>query len=63
VVLIWLERNPDTSYWHQHIATHADVYFLKSRLRHGEHEQAALTATVDSARTPYIRRRISVSSA
>jgi phage N-6-adenine-methyltransferase len=41
VVVALIPARTDTQYWHEHVATSADVYFLKGRLRFGEGSQSA----------------------
>lgn len=41
VVVALIPARPDTSYWHEHIAEKAAVYFLRGRLRFGNCEQSA----------------------
>ena len=36
-----LPARPDTAYWHEHVAGHAVVYFLRGRLRFGDGDQGA----------------------
>ena len=31
----------DTAYWHEHVATQADVFFLRGRLKFGQGSQSA----------------------
>ena len=40
-VVALLPARPDTTYWHEHVAGRAAVYFLKGRLRFGSGEQSA----------------------
>ena len=40
-VVALLPARPDTSYWHDHIAGHAAVYFFRGRLRFGDGKQSA----------------------
>ena len=40
-VVALLPARPDTTYWHEHVAGRAVVYFLKGRLRFGSGDQAA----------------------
>lgn len=40
-VVALLPARPDTTYWHQHVAGRAVVYFLRGRLRFSDGEQAA----------------------
>jgi phage N-6-adenine-methyltransferase len=40
-VVALLPARPDTTYWHEHVAGRAVVYFLKGRLRFGSGEQSA----------------------
>ena len=40
-VVALLPARPDTAYWHDHVASHAAVYFLRGRLRFGEGTQSA----------------------
>src|SRR3954466_16374207 len=40
-VVALLPARPDTAYWHNHVAGHAAVYFLRGRLRFGAGEQGA----------------------
>ena len=41
LVVALIPARTDTSYWHLHVAGHADVYFLKGRLRFGQNGQSA----------------------
>ena len=41
VVVALIPARPDTSYWHEHIAEKAVVYFLRGRLRFGNCDQSA----------------------
>ena len=41
VVVALIPARPDTSYWHEHIAEKATVYFLRGRLRFSNCEQSA----------------------
>lgn len=40
-VVALLPARPDTSYWHEHVAGKAVVYFLRGRLKFGDGEQSA----------------------
>jgi phage N-6-adenine-methyltransferase len=40
-VVALLPARPDTSYWHDHVAGHATVYFFRGRLRFGDSQQSA----------------------
>ena len=40
-VVALLPARPDTSYWHDHVAGHATVYFFRGRLRLGDGQQRA----------------------
>jgi phage N-6-adenine-methyltransferase len=40
-VVALLPARPDTAYWHQHVARHAVVYFLRGRLKFGDGTQSA----------------------
>jgi site-specific DNA-methyltransferase (adenine-specific) len=40
-VVALLPARPDTRYWHEHIAGHATIYFLKGRLRFSGSGQSA----------------------
>ena len=40
-VVALLPARPDTAYWHDHVVSHAAVYFLRGRLRFGEGTQSA----------------------
>lgn len=41
LVVLLIPARPDTSYWHDEIADHAEVIFLRGRLRFGESTQSA----------------------
>jgi hypothetical protein len=41
LVVALIPARTDTAYWHRHVAGHADVYFLKGRLRFGQNGQSA----------------------
>jgi phage N-6-adenine-methyltransferase len=40
-VVALLPARPDTAYWHENVAGHAAVYFLRGRLRFGDGKQSA----------------------
>ena len=40
-VVALLPARPDTTYWHEHVAGRAVVYFLRGRLRFSDGEQGA----------------------
>lgn len=41
LVVALIPARTDTNYWHRHVAGHADVFFLKGRLRFGKNGQSA----------------------
>jgi hypothetical protein len=40
-VVALIPARTDTAYWHEHVATNADVFFLRGRLKFGQGGQSA----------------------